>query len=89
MATKNTMSDRNLVSKGTSSDDTPTPGFVLKELVSRRECGGVTGRLHLGRPGEVQGPGGSVGSSREEVGSEREAEGSEDYQRRGGEGEET
>lgn len=35
MATKNTMSDRNLVSKGTSSDDTPTPGFVLKELVSR------------------------------------------------------
>ena len=28
------MSDRNLVSKGTSSDDTPTPGFVLKELVS-------------------------------------------------------
>ena len=34
MATKNTMSDRNLVSKGTSSDDTPTPGFVLKELVS-------------------------------------------------------
>lgn len=35
MATKNTMSDRNLVTKGTSSDDTPTPGFVLKELVSR------------------------------------------------------
>lgn len=35
MATKNTMSDRNLVSKGTSSDDTPTPGFVLKELVSK------------------------------------------------------
>lgn len=35
MATKNTMGDRNLVSKGTSSDDTPTPGFVLKELVSR------------------------------------------------------
>lgn len=30
------MSDRNLVSKGTSSDDTPTPGFVLKELVSTR-----------------------------------------------------
>lgn len=37
----------------------------------------------------MQGPGGSVGSSREEVGSEREAEGSEDYQRRRGEGEET
>ena len=37
MATKNTMSDRNLVTKGTSSDDTPTPGFVLKELVSRLE----------------------------------------------------
>ena len=36
MASKNTMSDRNLVSKGTSSDDTPTPGFVLKELVSTR-----------------------------------------------------
>ena len=35
MATKNAMSDRNLVSKGTSSDDTPTPGFVLKELVSK------------------------------------------------------
>lgn len=35
MASKNTMSDRNLVSKGTSSDDNPTPGFVLKELVSR------------------------------------------------------
>ena len=35
MATKNTMSDRNLVTKGTSSDDTPTPGFVLKELVSK------------------------------------------------------
>ena len=34
MASKNTMSDRNLVSKGTSSDDNPTPGFVLKELVS-------------------------------------------------------
>lgn len=50
---------------------------------------GVTGRLHLGRTGQVQGPGGSVGSSREEVGSEREAEGSEDYQRRRGEGEET
>lgn len=39
MASKNTMSDRNLVSKGTSSDDTPTPGFVLKELVSRISLG--------------------------------------------------
>lgn len=39
MASKNTMSDRNLVSKGTSSDDNPTPGFVLKELVNSTFAG--------------------------------------------------
>ncbi|KAK8803617.1 hypothetical protein WA158_001311 [Blastocystis sp. Blastoise] len=34
MASKNTMTDKALISKATSSDDIPAPGYVLKELVN-------------------------------------------------------